>query len=153
MKRFRAEFDEAFQALWPCFDYLKRTSTVSETINKNEFKFFQIISKDENKPPAKSPPASEIPTMNEKKKNDAFFTSTKFNANNDLKITGNPAKLTGLKVPDPYFVNEPPLLKPDVQMISNPIPSEDNSKNPPPITNGYVPERRSSQQQDQDDPQ
>ena len=37
MKRFRAEFDEALKALWPRFDYLQRTATVSEAIRKNEF--------------------------------------------------------------------------------------------------------------------
>jgi hypothetical protein len=40
MKRFMGEFDEALKALWPPFDYLKRTSTVSEAIRKNEFSAF-----------------------------------------------------------------------------------------------------------------
>lgn len=35
-------------------------------------------------------------------------------------------------------------------MISNPFPSKDNIKNPPPIPDAYVPERRSDQDGDAD---
>ena len=121
MKRFRAEFDEALNSLWPCFDYLLRTSKVSEAKRNNEFNAFTILSKDERKPTGKSPPVAKTvksppvaksPT-NKGSKN-AFFTESKFNLNNDLKVTANPAKNTGLKDPNPYFNNEPPLLKPEV---------------------------------------
>ena len=112
MKRFRAEFDEALKALWPCFDYLLRTSTVSEAIRKNEVNAFKILPKDEKKPTGKSPPVATSPS-NKGSKN-AFFTSSKFNLNNDLKVTANPAKNAGLKDPKPYFNNEQPLLRPEV---------------------------------------
>jgi hypothetical protein len=77
----------------------------------------------------KSPPVAKSPS-NKGSKN-AFFTASKFNLNNDVKVTANPAKVAGLKVPDPYFENEQPLLKPDIQVINNPFPILEINKNPP----------------------
>jgi hypothetical protein len=100
MKRFRAEFDETLNALWPRFDYLLRTSKKSKKMCQTEYSSFRIISSDDVKPPVKPNPAPKNHTIA------AFFTESKFNLNNDVKFSVNPSALTGLKVPDPYAAIE-----------------------------------------------
>ena len=101
MKRFRAEFDETLNALWPRFDYLLRTSKKSKKMCRTEYSCFKIISADDLKPSVKPKSASKNNTTIT-----AFFTESKFNLNNDVKFSVNPSNLTGLKVPDPYAAIE-----------------------------------------------
>ena len=102
MKGLREKFEETFNALWPLFNYKKRTFGNSPAKLEKEVKAFRFGAS----PPATNPPSSKTSSQ-------SALSSSRFNVSSQ-KIA-DPAKMTGSpRVPNAEGDLDPPQPQPEV---------------------------------------